>query len=144
MRVCIAPAPVIRDLVRIEPYVQVDGVPFSATGDDIRGRRGKPWRSGRNDVGLDELDYGDAVYRFQDCGRLEEVTLQARVLAFGNVAVPFDVLAAFVREGDPAAFERAGFLVSPAFGIAFDPAQPFWVTALAQHCLPQWEALRFG
>ncbi len=55
--------------------------------------------------------------------------------------MPFASLATFIRGRDPQAFERAGFLVSPAFGLAFDPAQPFWVTALARHCLPQWKAL---
>ena len=35
-------------------------------------------------VGLNELDYGDVVYRFQDSGRLEEVTLQARVVRLGT------------------------------------------------------------
>ena len=127
--------------MHLQPFERVDGTGFAATSEEIVRVRGRPWRSGRNGVGLHELDYGDVVYRFQDCGRLEEVTLQARVLLLGNVAVPFESLAAFLRSQDPAAFERAGFLVSPAFGLAFDPAEPFWVTALARHCLPQWEAL---
>jgi hypothetical protein len=59
----------------------------------------------------------------------------------GNVAVPFESLAAFIRHQDAEAFERAGFLVSPAFGLAFDPTEPFWVTALARHCIPEWRAL---
>jgi hypothetical protein len=84
------------------------------------------------------------VYRFQDCGRLEEITLQAQVVSFGKVAVPFANLAAFVRAHDPGTFERAGFLVSPQFGLAFDPSEPFWVTALARHCLPEWRSLGEG
>lgn len=36
---------------------------------------------------------------------------------------------------------RARFVVSPLYGIAFDPFEPAWVTALARHCIPQWEAL---
>jgi hypothetical protein len=127
--------------MRLEPYVQVDDTPFTVCGDDLLRRRGRPWRAARNDVGLDEMDYGDVVYRFQDCGRLEEITLQAEVVMLGNVAVPFANLAAFVRAQDPEAFERAGFLVSPRFGLAFDPAEPFWVTALARHCIPEWRAL---
>jgi hypothetical protein len=87
------------------------------------------------------MDYGDVVYRFQDCGRLEEITLQAVVVMLGNVAVRFATLAAFIRAQDPEAFERAGFLVSPRFGPAFDPAEPFWVTALARHCIGEWRAL---
>lgn len=127
--------------MKLQPYERVDDTPFSASSEDIVRRRGRPWRSQRNDVGLDELDYGDVVYRFQDGGRLEEVTLEAEVVTLGNVAVPFDTLAAFIRHQDPEAFERAGFLVSPEFGLAFDPREPFWVTALARHCIPEWRAL---
>lgn len=128
--------------MRLRPYEQVDDTPFSASSDDIRRARGDPWRARRNEVGLDEMDYGEVVFRFQDSGRLEEVTLQAEVVRLGNVTVPFEALAGFVRSHDPQVFERAGFVVSPAFGLAFDPGEPFWVTALARHCLPQWEALR--
>lgn len=127
--------------MRLDPYVQVDDTPFTASGDDLLRTRGRPWRAARNDVGLNEMDYGDVVYRFQDCGRLEEITLQAEVVTLGNVAVPFAALAAFVRAQDAEAFERAGFLVSPRFGLAFDPAEPFWVTALARHCIAEWKAL---
>ena len=87
------------------------------------------------------MDYGDVVYRFQDSGRLEEITQEAEVVTLGKVAVPFASLAGFIRAQDPDAFERAGFLVSPGFGLAFDPGEPFWVTALARHCIPEWEAL---
>jgi len=103
--------------------------------------RGQPVSTGRNAVGLNELDYLSVVYRFQDGGRLEEITLQARVVNFGNVAVPFDALASFVWREDPGVFERAGFVVSPRFGLAFDPDEPLWVTALAAHCLDAWRAL---
>jgi hypothetical protein len=127
--------------VKLQPYEQVDGTRFSVSTDEIVGRNGKPWRSGRNGVGLNEFDYGNVVYRFQDCGRLEEVTLQARVVTLGNILVPFESLAGFIRTHDPEAFERAGFVISPAFGLAFDPTEPFWVTALARHCLPEWKAL---
>lgn len=127
--------------MRLQPYVQVDDTPFSVSSADIERDRGKPWRAGRNGVGLNELDYGEVIYRFQDCGRLEEITLQAKVVKLGKVAVPFEALAGFIRGQDPGAFDRAGFLVSPAFGVAFDPAEPFWVTALARHCIPEWEKL---
>jgi hypothetical protein len=127
--------------VKLDPYVRVDDTLFSVSSADVLRSRGKPWRAARNEVGLNELDYGHVVYRFQDGGRLEEVTVRAEVVMLGNVAVPFGTLAAFIRSHDPEAFERAGFLVSPGFGIAFDPREPYWVTALAKHCLPEWEAL---
>ncbi len=87
------------------------------------------------------MDYEQQVFRFQDCGRLEEVTVRAPVLNLGSVAVPFGALERFVRDNDPSAFERAGFLISPSFGLAFDPQCPNWVTALAAHCIDEWRAL---
>ncbi|WP_367065071.1 hypothetical protein [Oryzisolibacter sp. LB2S] len=127
--------------MHLTPYAAVNGMPFTATRADVIRARGQPCSEERNEVGLTALDYGAVVFRFQDCGRLEEVTARAEVLHLGAVAVPFRSLAAFVRHCDGKAFERAGFLVSPRYGIAFVPTQPCWVTALARHCLAQWQAL---
>jgi hypothetical protein len=130
--------------MKLDPFVTVDGLPFAATMHEVRRLHGPPRHEQDNDVGLHELDYGDVVYRFQlDTGRLEEVTRRATVLHLpGGVAVPFASLQAFVREHDAEAFRAASFFVSPRYGLAFDPADSNWVTALAAHCLPQWRALR--
>ena len=127
--------------MRLDPYRSFAGHAFSSTRDDLLKQRGAPMHARRNEVGLNEMDYGDMVLRFQDSGRLEEITAQAPVLHLGSVAVPFANLQAFVQQHDPHAFWRARFLVSRALGIAFDPTEPAWVTALAVHCLPEWEAL---
>ena len=128
--------------MHLQPYQSVDGTPFTATRDDVIRAHGQPRSESRNSVGLTALDYGDVVYRFQDSGRLEEVTARAEVLHLGTVAVPFRNLAAFVQSSDSTAFDRAGFLVSPLYGIAFVPGEPCWVTALARHCMAEWEAIR--
>lgn len=128
--------------MRLDPYVSVDGIPFTARRDDVIRVNGQPDSETRNAVALTELDYGDVVFRFQDCGRLEEVTRQAKVVHLNTVSVPFSSLKAFVREQDGDHFERAGFLVSPKFGLAFVPDSPYWVTALARHAVEQWEAMR--
>lgn len=127
--------------MKLEPYVRVDSTPFSASREQIVAHRGQPLKELRNSIGLNELDYGAVVYRFQDNGRLEEVSERAPVVYIGNVDVPFAGLEAFVRAEDEAAFERAGFIVSPKFGLAFDPNCPSWVTALAAHCIETWRAL---
>jgi hypothetical protein len=127
--------------MKLEPFRHVGATPFSATQAEIVAARGRPAAATRNEVGLNELDYGDVVFRFQDGGRLEEITLQAPVLHLGAVAVPFAALAHFVRDHDPEAFERVGFIVSPKFGLAFDPEDAPWVTALAAHCIASWQAL---
>lgn len=128
--------------MHLQPYQSVSGTPFTATRDDVIRAHGQPRSESRNNVGLTALDYGDVVYRFQDSGRLEEVTARADVLHLGTVAVPFRDLAAFVQSSDSTAFDRAGFLVSPLYGIAFVPGEPCWVTALARHCMGAWKALR--
>lgn len=128
--------------MHLQPYESVNGVPFTATRDDVIRVHGQPRSELRNTVGLTALDYGDVVYRFQDSGRLEEVTARAELLHLGTVAVPFRDLAAFVQSADSKVFARAGFLVSPLYGIAFVPAEPGWVTALARHCVGEWRALQ--
>ena len=125
----------------LEPYIRVNAVPFTASRDDVVCLHGRPRSEERSAIGLTALDFGGIVYRFQDSGRLEEVTQRAPVLSLGRVMVPFAHLAAFVRAQDAGAFERAGFLASPLFGFAFVPDVPDWITALARHCLPEWEAI---
>lgn len=130
--------------MRLRPYEQVDDVPFTWRVDDLLARKGRPLHVGRNDVELDEYDYGSVVYRFQANGRLEEVTQRAPVLHLPAVAVPFAALEGFLRHHDAGLFERAGFLVSPAFGLAYAPDSSNWVTALARHCIPTWRDLQPG
>jgi hypothetical protein len=127
--------------MKLNPYVSVDDTPFSATQHDVIAARGEPEKRLRNSVGLNELDYGDVVFRFQDSGRLEEVTKLAPVVIIDGEVVLFLSLAEFMRNNDSSAFERGGFIVSPRFGLAFDPQCPSWVTALARHCIDTWRAL---
>jgi len=127
--------------MRLEPYLSVDDLPFSATPDEVRERCGPPDREGVNAVALHELDYGHVVFRFQASGRLEEVTKPGAVLHLGALAVPFATLESFIATQDPDAFVRAGYVVSPRFGLAFVPGQPPWVTALARHCIDTWRAM---
>ena len=128
--------------MKIRPYLAVDDLAFSSSPRDLVAHKGTPLHSSRNSVGLTAMDYGDSVFRFQDCGRLEEITKRAPVVQLPEATVPFRFLQGFVQSQDPANFERAGFLVSPKFGLAFAPESPDWVTALAQHCIETWRSMR--
>lgn len=134
--------------MRLQPYVRVDDVTFTANPGDVVARLGAPVCEQRNPVALHELDYGRVVYRFQASGRLEEVTQRTPVLYVVDAGVvrdvPFAGLADFVRARDADAFQRGGFLVSPRYGLTFVPAEPDWVTALAAHCIETWRALPAG
>lgn len=134
-------APAVDRPMKLEPYILVDTTPFSVSREQIIEKRGQPLKELRSSVGLNELDYGTVVYRFQDSGRLEEVFMRSPVVYIGTVDVPFAGLETFVRAVDASAFERAGFIVSPKFGMAFDPNCPTWVTALAAHCIDTWRAM---
>jgi len=125
----------------LQPYERVNDIDFSLTEAESRARFGAPSREAVNEVALRELDYGEQVLRFQASGRLEEVTTRAPVLHLDALAVPFAALPGFVQAHDATVFRAGGFIVSPRFGIAFDPTDSNWVTALAIHCLPQWRAL---
>jgi hypothetical protein len=127
--------------LRLQPFTAFGELSFSLSAEDLVARFGPPQRRSRNNVALEEYDYGHRVLRFQDGGRLEEITLRAPALQLDKVVIPFAALASFVLSQDPGTFERAGFLVSPAFGIAFVPGEPDWVTALARHCISTWRAL---
>jgi hypothetical protein len=127
--------------VHLTPYDRVDDIDFGLSPEALVERLGEPRSITRNEVALTAYDYGDRVFRFQDGGRLEEVTQRTPVLHLGTLAVPFAALAAFVRAQDDEAFERAGFLVSPRFGFSFVPQEPDWLTALARHCIQIWQSL---
>lgn len=133
-----------RPAMALVPYEQVDDVVFTIRPPELAARFGPPLAQARNEVGLDEWDYGERVFRFQDSGRLEEVTQRAAVVHFGGLAVPFSALRGFVAMQDREFFERAGYVVSPRFGLAFVPGEPPWVTALARHCIDTWRALPPG
>lgn len=127
--------------LRLAPFTAFDDVPFSLGVEELVARLGPPNHQSRNEAALNAYDYGHSVFRFQDGGRLEEITKRAPVLQLDAVAIPFASLESFVLTQDEDAFERAGFIVSPAFGIAFVPDEPDWVTALARHCISTWRAL---
>ncbi len=127
--------------MKLDPFVSVNDLPFTVSREQVLRLWGRPAEEGFNVVGLIELDYGTTVYRFQTSGSLEEVTLQAATVQLGVEVIPFEVLRDHVRAHDPDMFERAGFVVSPKFGLAFDPTSDRWVTVLAVHCLDEWRAL---
>ena len=93
--------------VKLAPFNSVDGVAFSISPEQLVAQLGQPMSKGRNEVGLNEFDYGAEVYRFQDSGRLEEITKCASVVHNGELAVPFGSLQRFIKKQDHSAFERS-------------------------------------
>jgi hypothetical protein len=127
--------------MRIEPFSMLDDVSLSANRDELSQLLGAPVSNNVNRLGLDEFDYGGQVFRFEPSGFLSEVTIKAERVEFGQISVPFTALADFISSNDPDSFEKYGFIVSPAYGVAFDPEHRPWVTVLTRGGLDEWKKL---
>jgi len=125
--------------MKLEPYVLVDTTPFSAS-------RNRSWRKGpalkelRNGVGLNELDYGAVVYRFQTVEGWKKCPCELR----SSTSEPLTCRSQVLR---PSFWQRMSQPLNAQVhrqsevGLAFDPNCPTWVTALAAHCIDTWRAI---
>ncbi|MBE0462096.1 MAG: hypothetical protein ACTIDY_01535 [Halomonadaceae bacterium] len=124
--------------MRIEPFSKLDDVSLNATRDDLSRLLGAPLGTKVNRIGLEEFDYRDRIFRFEPSGFLSEVTIKAERVEFDQVSVQFTALSGFIFSNDPQSFEKHGFIVSPAYGVAFDPEHHPWVTVLTRGGLDGW------
>ncbi|MFT6188798.1 MAG: hypothetical protein ACJAW8_000616 [Oleispira sp.] len=125
--------------MKIEPYNKVDDVSLDIRDSELLNHLGDPERQSTNSVGLLEFDFGSRVFRFDSTGTLNEVTIESEVIEVEGVAIPFKYLASHINAEDAGAFVKYGFIVSPAFGVAFDPEHSPWVTVLTKTGLAAWE-----
>ncbi|MEM8661517.1 MAG: hypothetical protein AAGF35_11585 [Pseudomonadota bacterium] len=100
---------------------------------------GCPNSNMKNSIGLVELDFGSKVFRFDPSGALSEVTIESEVVELDHTSIPFEDLAARLKAEDAGVFEKYGFIVSPEFGLAFDPEHSPWVTVLTKRGLAAWQ-----
>lgn len=63
------------------------------------------------------------------------------VTCTGVIDLPREAIAAFAYAHDGTVFECAEFVASPCYGLAFVPAEPDSVTALAAHCIETWRRM---
>lgn len=136
--------------MRIVPYVSIAEMPFGCDEAVVLAAFGKPHQRELNRHQRLELAYGSHSFRFaREGGALVEVTASAASLAIAGCVLPGATRAelAFVELGyamaklDPGSFLAHGFIVSPRFGMAFDPHAPSFVTAFARSELAGWQDL---
>jgi hypothetical protein len=127
--------------MRIAAYGSVGLVGCGIDRNELEGLLGSPDREKESRLWSVELQYAAGVYRFDTDGKLKEVSVDAPELELEGASVSFVSLRPFLEQRDEACFERVGFLVSPRFGIAFDPSFPSWVTAFSQSELPLWRSI---
>jgi hypothetical protein len=127
--------------MNIEPFSKIGHISLDLSPDELEQILGAPAGRRTNRIGLVELDYGGSVYRFEPNGMLCEVTIEAPLVELGNVSIPFAKLGEFVGNNDPHSAIKHGFILSPSYGIAFDPEHQPWVTVLTKRALETWAKL---
>jgi hypothetical protein len=127
--------------MRIEPYKKVEALSLAIREDELTVLLGPPDRKISNRVGLVEYRYVARIFRFEAVGNLCEVTVEAETVELNGVIIPFSRLAGFIETQDAHAFVRHGFIVSPDFGLAFDPEFSPWVTVLTKAGLALWQKI---
>jgi len=127
--------------MNIRPFEAVGEFAFGMNREAVTRLFGAPVRESLSRRGEPELHYTNVCCHFDSNGKLVEVTTNAPVVEFDSVAVPFNALAPFLKQQDAATFEKVGFIVSPALGVAFDPNFSSWVSAFSSERLQLWLAI---
>lgn len=120
------------------PYRSINEILFNSPEPEVIARLGLPNINGVNSIGLKELDYGESVYRFDSSEKLVEVTVNLEELALNSEVVKFSELEDYLTKNDVSIFNKFGFIVSPKFGLAFDPDHKHWITFFRETELEDW------
>ncbi|PHR90377.1 MAG: hypothetical protein COA76_01605 [Moritella sp.] len=124
--------------MKLLPYKYIADFTLEIGEIDLVKISGSPSRKETNAVGLLELDYGSKVYRFDQVGDLNELTIKCEAVEVEGVVIPFAHLQGYITEVDGGAFDKYGFCVSPLLGVAFDPEHKPWLTVLTKKGLGSW------
>lgn len=123
------------------PYKSINEIPFDSPESEVIGRFGSPDSTGVNSIGLKEFDYRESIYRFDSRGKLVEVTVNLEEFELDSEVVQFCELESYLTKNDVDIFNKYGFLVSPKFGLAFDPDHKHWITFFRENGLEGWRTI---
>jgi hypothetical protein len=136
--------------MRIVPYSTAHGVPFGASEESVVSILGSEFQKKLSREGLIELVYEAYTFRLsRDEQVLVEATLDSeyfeiegcRLHSTKKNEISFVEMGYAVAKLDNVSFEAHGFIVSPKFGVAFDPHFPSWLTVFAKGELNAWRNL---
>ncbi len=123
----------------IEAFKKLDNIALDIKETEIESRIKMDCKISKESGKLSEYDFGKYVFRFNEVGNLVEVTADAPIIDFDEKGIGFNKLHSFLMNEDSNVFEKFGFIVSPKYGIAFDPAYFPWVTFLSAEGLQCWQ-----
>lgn len=134
--------------MRILPYTNIDQVSFGSSEETVVSILGSKFTRKANEIGQVELAYENSTFRFLKVENiLVEVTVNSEYFQIDDYClsagseIAFVELGYFVAKFDQDSFEAQGFIVSPKFGIAFDPHFPSWLTVFSKSELGAWQKL---
>ncbi len=127
--------------MNIEPYKSVGVVNLDVQVIELLELFGMPERKETNHIGLVEYDYGSQIFRFDSAGILEEITVDAESIELDGITIPFSKLPSYIKAEDTGLFERYGSIISPKFGLAFNPDHQSWVTVITKSGIVAWEKI---
>lgn len=134
--------------MRVVPYVSTAGVLFGSKEEDICNALGQPSRREYNRLEQLELIYDFCTFRLSKAeGKLVEATANSECFEIEGLRFPgkgcreiaFVELGYAIAKLDKESFLCHGFVVSPAFGLAFDPQFHPYLTVFARTELPGWQ-----
>ena len=125
--------------MKIEPYKRINAIELNLKESELLESLGDPKKIAKNSIGLVEYDFNSQIFRFDSSGELNEVTVYSENVEIEGLSIPFDKLVLFVKKCDCNLFEKFGFIVSPKYGLAFDPEFFAWVTVLTSKGLVAWK-----
>jgi len=124
--------------MKFSPFKSINGIPFNYSKDDIIQAIGNPENVTVNNLGWEELNYDEFIFRLDKKGKLVEVTANLENVDLNGIKIQYRHLKEYLSKNDNEVFDRVGFTVSPRFGIAFDSEHQFWVTHFRQSELEGW------
>jgi len=71
-------------------------------------------------------------------GKFVEVTANLEYVGLDGNKVRYIHLKEYLTNNDKEVIDVLGFVVSPKYGLAFDPEHKFWVTHFRQSELKEW------
>lgn len=127
--------------MKLEPYTNIAGISLDIGEPDLINISGNLSRIQVNSIGLTEMDYGSRIYRFDQSGVLNELTIECIAIEHQGLTIPFAHLKSYIATKDNDAFDKFGFCVSPLLGLAFDPEQSPWLTVLTKQGISAWSKI---
>ena len=137
--------------MKVTPYIDILGAPFGALQEAVLTAFGAPMSESVNRLNQSELSYKDVTFRFspQPEGKLIEATVCSEFFQIKgcNISpnhmreISFRELGFVVAKLDIDSFVAQGFIVSPKFGLAFDPNDECALTVFSRSELAEWQRL---